>query len=159
MVRNIQTTMTRRWQRINQEQFKAEGRGLHGKWQALSPAYKRQKDRKFPGKTILRRTDRLFRAATTGTGSSNTASLFGGVINYHYFINVPYSKYHQQSRFAPHPPTRRIFDANLQQQRGVTAALARTIVDGLFSREFFDNRRRGAIGLIVKNTGFDSVSF
>ena len=50
---------------IETEQFATEGaRGASGQWAALSPAYKIFKEREFPGKTILRRTDALYESMT-----------------------------------------------------------------------------------------------
>jgi len=41
--------------------FATEG---YGRWPPLSPAYARQKAKRYPGKTILRRQDRYMQAAT-----------------------------------------------------------------------------------------------
>jgi phage gpG-like protein len=46
-----------------QRNFELEGRYVGG-WAPLSPAYKAWKDQHYPGKTILRRTDALFRSLT-----------------------------------------------------------------------------------------------
>lgn len=45
---------------IEKEQFDAEGYG----WQDLSPRYRAWKEKNYPGKTKLRRTDRLYFAMT-----------------------------------------------------------------------------------------------
>jgi phage gpG-like protein len=50
---------------IETEQFQSEGaKGASGKWSPLSPAYKVFKEREFPGKTILRRSDALYESMT-----------------------------------------------------------------------------------------------
>ena len=50
---------------IETAQFATEGaQGASGQWAALSPAYKIFKEREFPGKTILRRTDALYESMT-----------------------------------------------------------------------------------------------
>jgi len=50
---------------IDTEQFATEGaQGASGQWAALSPAYKIFKEREFPGKSILRRTDALYESMT-----------------------------------------------------------------------------------------------
>lgn len=50
---------------IETAQFQTEGaQGASGQWAALSPAYKIFKEREFPGKTILRRTDALYESMT-----------------------------------------------------------------------------------------------
>ena len=46
------------WQQQIRRVFDAEG--LPARWPALSPAYESWKQRRFPGKTIMRRTDRLY---------------------------------------------------------------------------------------------------
>jgi phage gpG-like protein len=51
------------WFEQNERVFAAEG--LPTAWPALSPAYAAWKQRNFPGKTILRRTDRLFGSLTS----------------------------------------------------------------------------------------------
>lgn len=48
--------------------FATEG---YGKWPPLSPAYARYKARRYPGKTILRRDDNYWRAATTKKHAGN----------------------------------------------------------------------------------------
>jgi len=54
--------------RLMRDQFKAEGRssflGLKRKWRKLSPEYGAWKRKHYPGKTILRRTDKLFESLT-----------------------------------------------------------------------------------------------
>lgn len=62
-------------------------------WPSLSPAYARRKAAIAPGKTILRRTDRLYSSLTDETADSVYAveprTLQMGTV-------VPYSRYHQQ---------------------------------------------------------------
>jgi len=48
---------------IEAEQFATQG---HGSWQALSPAYAKEKERDFPGRPILVRTGRMRDAFTKG---------------------------------------------------------------------------------------------
>jgi hypothetical protein len=157
IVRNLTTMLTERWRRINKEQFKAQGRGAHGKWKALSSAYAEWKQRHFPGKSILRRTDRLYNAATSGTESVGRGTRTSVGYMYRYLITVPYGEFHQDPKYDPHPSTRRIFDPDARQGKGISAAIARTIIDGLFSRAWFDARRRAEIGIVVKNTGMDRI--
>ncbi len=152
---NLRVVLTARIKRINREQFKAQGRGQTGKWKPLSQEYALRKAKTHPGKKILRKSDRLFRAATSDAGSSNRTAISSSGFTYIYNIHVPWARFHQDGDGVPR---RRIFDPNTQQQRGMTAAIARTIVDGIFSRAFFDNRRRSGISLVIKNRGFDSVS-
>lgn len=51
-------------------QFDTEGARGGAKWVPLSPAYAAWKDANFPGKSILRRTDRLFDSLTSQTSDS-----------------------------------------------------------------------------------------
>lgn len=57
-----------RWQELIRRNFVREG--LPVPWPALSPAYAEWKSRYFPGKTILRRTDRLFNSLVTSNGDA-----------------------------------------------------------------------------------------
>jgi len=54
---------------IEKARFQAEGYG----WAPLSPAYARRKEREYPGKTILRRTDRLYLGMTVKGASDNVS--------------------------------------------------------------------------------------
>lgn len=50
---------------IEREQFESEGAaGASGKWAALSPAYKRWKERNHPGQLIMRLENPLFESLT-----------------------------------------------------------------------------------------------
>jgi phage gpG-like protein len=51
---------------LERRQFATEGRTGSAGWAPLSPAYAAWKARRYPGKTILRRTDELFRSLTEG---------------------------------------------------------------------------------------------
>lgn len=50
--------------RAERRQFRTEGGYGSGGWRPLSPRYAAWKARHYPGKTILRRTDRLYRSLT-----------------------------------------------------------------------------------------------
>lgn len=59
--------------RIELEQFESEGARGGQKWQELSPAYKKWKERHFPGRPILMRTGRLKRSLSViGAGGSDS---------------------------------------------------------------------------------------
>lgn len=50
---------------FNKEVFNSEGmKGDHGLWPALSPKYEAWKKKRYPGKTIMRRTDKLYHSLT-----------------------------------------------------------------------------------------------
>ena len=145
-------TMTARIRRLTKEQFKNEGRkSLRGQYKPLSEPYGSWKAKHFPGKTILRRTDRLYRKATTRNATIRNISV-GKNISYE--IDDKIGAGHQLGH--GRLPVRRLFDPSRKQQLGMTASIGRTIVDGIFSREFFDNRKGRPI--VFKNTGFDKVS-
>lgn len=52
------------FQGIERRAFHSQGATSAGGWAALSPAYAAWKARAYPGKTILRRTDALYRSLT-----------------------------------------------------------------------------------------------
>lgn len=54
------------WIGLTRRVFDAQG--LPHRWRQLSERYRAWKARHFPGKTILRRTDRLYRSLTGGPG-------------------------------------------------------------------------------------------
>lgn len=56
------------WQRQIRRVFNAEG--LPVRWPALNPNYSAWKSRHFPGKPMMRRTDRLFSSLTGQTGDT-----------------------------------------------------------------------------------------
>lgn len=79
-----------RFLRVERRQFESQGR-YSGGWAPLSPRYAAWKARHYPGKTILRRTDDLFRSLTEGP---EVAVLEPG-----YMVlgtAVEYAEYHQQ---------------------------------------------------------------
>lgn len=57
--------LQRRFLIVESRQFRSQG-GFSGGWSPLSPRYAAWKARRYPGKTILRRTDELFRSLTEG---------------------------------------------------------------------------------------------
>lgn len=76
---------------VIQRRFEAEGPG----WLELTPSYAAQKSKRYPGKTILRRTDNLFLSFESGNAGNITrieplSAEFGS--------SVAYGIYHQDSR-------------------------------------------------------------
>ena len=70
--------------------FQGEGQTpLTSRWAPLSPQYKAWKERNYPGKTILRRTDRLFHSVVNNPNLNITPErlTFG--------TNVPYASFHE----------------------------------------------------------------
>lgn len=109
---------------VMKEQFATEGsRAL--KWEALSPRYAAWKERNYPGKTILRLTDRLYNSLTR-VGSpdmiyepEDKGMLFG--------TRVPYAGKHQlgEGRLKQ----RRILSLTNQDRRDIVG-LAREWLSG-----------------------------
>lgn len=152
MVNSVSNMLESRIRRLNREQFLAEGRGKSGRWKPLSAAYLKWKSLNFPGKTILRRTDRLFKAATSSIGSTTRGVRTSLGYSFTYTILVPYSDAHQKGIGVPQ---RKIFDPNEQQGRGISAAIGRTIASGLLSRPIvFRGKSRFRV---FRNTGFDRI--
>lgn len=88
-----------RFTRLEARQFAGEGR-YSGGWSPLSPRYAAWKAKHYPGKTILRRTDELWRSLTEGPEVA--------VIEPSYMVlgtAVDYAWYHQQG--GRHLPRRR----------------------------------------------------
>ncbi len=136
---------------LNKAQMRSEGsRGKHGKWRALSPAYAARKAKTHPGKPILRKTDRLFRSSTSNSESGGTGGKVGNSYLFRYQINVPYAKFHQDPRFSP---TRRVFDPNEKQERGIAAAIARTISEAVLRTGLFVKKK---IIITTSSASFDS---
>ena len=102
------------WIKNNRAQFRSEGaHGGGNKWQKLSPKYRQWKARHYPGKTILRRTDRLWHSLTVPTHPDfiyRTAlqSLLIGT-------KVPYAIYHQKGAGAV--PVRKVVELTEEQKR------------------------------------------
>lgn len=143
--------LTKRVQSLNKAQMKSEGsRGKHGKWRDLSPAYAAKKARTHPGKPILRKTDRLFRSSTSLSESGSNTGRVGKSLIFTYRIEVPYAKYHQDPRFSP---TRRVFDPTEQQERGIAAAIARTISEAVMRTGLFKKKK---IIITTASASFDS---
>ncbi len=97
-------------------QFDAEGGGASGPWDPLTPAYEKWKEKHFPGKTILRRSDDLFEALTNSASplalrvTSSDSFNFGT-------DGVPYADVHQVGQHA-----RPIFDFSTDFERDLAGA-------------------------------------
>ncbi len=143
----ISSVIRFRMQTFSRLAFDTEGASTAGgRWKRLSPLYARLKARAFPGKTILRRTDRLHGSYTSSGGEHifNSARR-GGKIIINIGSNVPYSQ-HQRNREVQNPTAAQLL--TMSQDVGgkiKTTILRKGWVDG-------DNGK-----LTVKNTGFDRV--
>jgi len=82
--------------RIELEQFDSEGARGGGKWQALSPAYRKWKQVHYPGRPILVRTGRLKRSLSViGAGGGDSIRDFRP-LELTLGSRVPYGIYHQR---------------------------------------------------------------
>ena len=73
--------------------FREEG-GL-GQWEDLNESYEAWKSRAYPGQTILRLTDRYYRAATKIGSPENYLELTNNVLEYA-VDGIPYVSYHEE---------------------------------------------------------------
>ena len=85
--KNVAIPMTKR---LFATVFANEGQTpLTPRWAPLSPQYKRWKDQRFPGKTILRRTDKLYHSVVSNPMTNVSPDQLT------YETNVPYAIYHE----------------------------------------------------------------
>lgn len=107
----------------NRRQFDSQGAFGSGGWQPLSPPYAAWKARHYPGKTILRRTDDLFRSLTQGPAVR--------VIQPHRLVlgsDVEYGKYHQAG--GDGVPRRRPVELPESTRRDMVRILQRFAITG-----------------------------
>jgi phage gpG-like protein len=98
------------WLEQNRRVFAAEG--LPGPWAPLSPAYAAWKAKRYPGKSILRRTDRLYESLTQRSPDT-VWEITPRTIRFG--TRVPYWKYHQTgTRRMPARPPLVLLDATWQ---------------------------------------------
>jgi len=106
--------------------FRAQGAGRSGPWVRLSPIYAEWKRRRFPGKTILRRTDRLYRSLT---GRTEDTVIRQGRHTLEIGTRVFYAGFHQRGTRTM--PARRIFDLGepqrVQLQRAIHKAMLKAV--------------------------------
>lgn len=111
---------------IWREHFAGEGVGPAGRWPPLSASYARWKMRHFPGKTILRRTDRMYKSLVQKTSDSiqriSMTELELGTA-------VPYASFHQ--RGTTRMPARMIVDLNEAQKVRIMKAIHLVLFKGL----------------------------
>jgi hypothetical protein len=83
------------YSRLLQRNFETEGEMVGG-WAPLSPAYAAWKAAHYPGKTILRRTDALFRSLNFERGQPGPGGIFiAEARSLVVGTSVPYAQYHQ----------------------------------------------------------------
>jgi phage gpG-like protein len=90
--------------RIELEQFNTEGSRGGGRWVPLSPAYKKWKEVRYPGKPILHLTGRLKRSLSVLGGEDSIRDAQPDSLTLG--TKVPYAGYHQRgtSKMPARPP-------------------------------------------------------
>lgn len=110
--------------RLERQQFASQGASASGGWSPLSPVYARWKANRFPGKTILRRTDALYDSLTVrpfGVEVITPSDMWVG-------SDVAYGRYHQQG--TPRMPRRRPIELTEADRRRWVAIVQRFLVTG-----------------------------
>ena len=79
-----------------EETFESEGRG---EWDELNPIYAAKKAITHPGKTILRRNDVYFQAATTATHADSVTEI--DLLSLTLGVSTEYAFYHEEGRGVP----------------------------------------------------------
>jgi len=151
MIRNVSTVLKSRFERLSRDAFKSQGSSTGQGWKALSEPYATIKARTFPGKTILRRSNALFKSYTKTPIAIGTKSGQGFV--FRYGSKDFKAKFHQKG--GGRLPARKVLQYTPQQLRGITGAIGRTILEGVFARDWFDSSK---IRVGFKNSGFDRIS-
>ncbi len=160
-VRQLNIALMQRSHVVAKQQIKSKGgRGAHGIWQPLSSDYEKVKSKLFPGKPIMRRTDKLYNSLTS-QGPDNVARGSNQALGYTFTLGtkVPYALFHQKggTKIKGRPPMRKLLDPNNQTLRGFALAIARTITDGMFTRLFFEISGTKLKRIPFKYTGFEQV--
>ncbi len=101
--------------RATLEQFEAQGSRGGAQWQPLSENYGKWKARKYPGKPILVKTERLRRSFSLGGQKGGDQVYEAQPLSLTMGTAVPYARYHQRgtARMAARPilqPTQRDID-------------------------------------------------
>lgn len=82
---------------LERRQFRSQGAHASGGWSPLSPRYAAWKARHYPGQTILRRTDDLFRSLTQRPLGVEVLEPLLMVVG----SDVEYGRYHQAGDGVP----------------------------------------------------------
>lgn len=123
-LRPVWEVLAGRFVTMEQRQFATEGQYGSGGWAPLSPRYAAWKAEHYPGKTILRRTDDLYRSLTS-------RPLGVEVIEPRYMIlgsAVPYGAFHQHG--TGRMPRRRPVEFPESERREWVKVLQRFLVTG-----------------------------
>ena len=99
-----------------------EREGIAPRWRPLAPSTRAEKQRLGLDNGILRRTGRLYRAYTDGSGARISDTRFS------YTVDVPYARFHEEG--TSRIPQRQVFGQvirNKTYQRNLTIAAQRYI--------------------------------
>ena len=122
-LRQIWPAVTIELRQIVKEQFNGRGVGPAGQWQPLSDAYRKWKEKKFPGQPLLVRSGDLIQSLTTNTAHTVNQPLPDSLT---FGTRLKYATYHQ--RGGKRLPRRPIFDLNENQKDRITKAVQRRLV-------------------------------
>ena len=97
VIRKMNTDMPKAFYRMEKELFNSEGgSGEHKKWKELTEIYREWKEKHYPNKTIMRRTDRGYDSLTKHTDDSvKFIGRSGSKIHVKLGTDVDYMGYHQ----------------------------------------------------------------
>ncbi len=126
------------FQRVEEDLFQSEGASGGKRWAPLSQPYAQRKAAAFPGKTILRRSDRLWRSLT-GTTSDTVREIKKDRAAYG--TKVPYGRIHHGGR--GNNPRRLVIQLSEKDRRSFTKIAQRYLVD-IAKREGLIPGTRGA---------------
>lgn len=96
----------------------------HGSWPPLSPKYKEWKDANYPGKPMMRLTDRLYNSLT-GKGSGAVRII--GPATLTYGTTVPYGIMHQKGGSIL--PQRRVIHLTPEDKKRIMKEVQRFLVE------------------------------
>lgn len=126
--------------KISREQFHTQGSaGAHGRWAPLSDDYAEWKHKAFPGKTILRLTDKLYRSMTRVRPPSRVRITSWG-FQFWYGTKIPdYPERHQKG--PGNFPQRRIIDPTRKQIQRMMRRIEKTTVRKMGRQPFVDKQK------------------
>ena len=111
---------------FEKEAFDTEGESSDaGEWQELSPLYALMKERRHPNKTILRRTDALYRSLTQPNARGSIRRVTETELEIG--TSIPYAIYHQVG--TSRMPARPLIALTAQQERQMATFLRRGLAE------------------------------
>lgn len=122
-LRPVWRVLQQRFLVAERRQFASQGAYGSGGWAPLSPVYASWKARHFPGKTILRRTDELFRSLTEGPQIAIVeprSAIFGSAVDH--------GAYHQAG--GPNLPQRRPVELPESERREWVKVMQKYLATG-----------------------------